>query len=158
MKRGPKPQPTALKVARGNPGKRRLNAAEPKPAAQLPPCPSHLKGEARKAWQRFAKVLTVAGIATVADATALELLCTSLALYAEALAYVQKHGPIWLEKGDSKIPKFAYSPYWSVMNREWKKITTLLREFGLTPSSRSGVVAIGPTAVADPFKQYLQSA
>jgi len=31
--RGPKPTPTHLKLVTGNPGKRRLNQAEPKPEA-----------------------------------------------------------------------------------------------------------------------------
>lgn len=155
-KRGPKPTPTAIKKARGNPGKRPLNALEPQPEGKLPACPAHLKGEARKAWLRFAKVLTDSGIATLADATALELLCASFALYLDALAKVQEFGPVWLEKGDSKIPKFAYSPHWSVMNREWKKLVAMLREFGMTPSSRSGVMRVTPVKDTNPFDQYLK--
>lgn len=156
-KRGPRPQPTALKKARGNPGKRKLNDEEPKFAAMLPPCPSHLKGDAREAWERFAKQLTECGVVTMADATALEMLCSSIGLYLDAQAKVQEFGPVWLEKGESKIPKFAYSPHWSVMNREWKKIVSLLREFGMTPSSRSSVKATPPKK-DDPFATFTRPA
>lgn len=156
-KRGPRPQPTALKIARGNPGKRRLNKEEPQPKGELPSCPPHLKGEARKAWETFATQLTESGVATLADAMALELLCSSIALYLDSLEMVRQFGPVWIEKGESKIPKFAYSPHWAVMNGEWKKIVSMLREFGMTPSSRSGVKATPPTA-ADPFATFMKPA
>lgn len=41
--RGRKPKPTAVKQLEGNPGKRQLNANEPKPAARAPSCPKGLK-------------------------------------------------------------------------------------------------------------------
>lgn len=157
MPRGPRPQPTAIKKARGNPGKRRLNRREPKVSAGLPACPAYLKGSAREAYQRFAEQLTESGVAQATDATALELLCSAIALYLDALAKVQEYGPVWMEKGDSKIPKFAYSPHWAVMNREWKKILSLLKEFGLTPSSRSSVQA-APPAAANPFAMFMKTA
>ena len=156
-KRGPRPQPSAVKKARGNPGKRKPNDAEPRPTGALPPCPKYLQGGAREAYERFAVQLTETGVAGDTDATALELLCASIALYLEALAKVQELGPVWLEKGDSKIPKIAYSPYWAVMNREWKKIVTMLKEFGLTPSSRTGLKATPPSP-EDPFATFQRPA
>ena len=41
--RGRKPKPTAVKQLEGNPGKRQLNANEPKPAARAPSCPKWRK-------------------------------------------------------------------------------------------------------------------
>lgn len=46
--RGRKPKPTAVKVLEGNPGKRSLNTAEPKPEKKAPRCPSWLEDEAKK--------------------------------------------------------------------------------------------------------------
>lgn len=138
-KRGPKPQPSALRQARGNPAKRTIPKDEPQPEGKLPRCPVRLQGPAREAWQKFAAHLAAANVATVLDALALEMLCESYAIYVDALAKVHAHGAVWLEKGDSKIPKFAYSPHWAVMNREWKNVVALLKEFGMTPSSRTGV-------------------
>lgn len=138
-KRGTKPQPTRLKLLRGNPGKRPLNEREPQPKGRLPACPQYLTGAARTAYARFGKQLTACGVATAMDAVALEGLCASYALYLEALAKVIEHGPVWMEKGQSKIPKFAYSPYWAVKNREWQNVWAVLREFGMTPSSRTAI-------------------
>lgn len=46
--RGRKPTPTAIKVLEGNPGKRPLNANEPKPKKKAPRCPSWLEEEAKR--------------------------------------------------------------------------------------------------------------
>ena len=40
--RGRKPKPTAIKELEGNPGKRPLNANEPKPERKAPRCPGWL--------------------------------------------------------------------------------------------------------------------
>ena len=55
--RGRKPLPSNVVRLRGNPGKRRLNDAEPRPAPKVPACPSCLGDEARKEWKRLAKEL-----------------------------------------------------------------------------------------------------
>ena len=46
--RGRKPTPTAIKELEGNPGKRPLNDAEPKPERKAPPCPKGLEPEAKR--------------------------------------------------------------------------------------------------------------
>ena len=53
--RGRKPKPTAVKVLEGNPDKRSLNTAEPKPEKKAPRCPSWLEDEAKKEWKRMSK-------------------------------------------------------------------------------------------------------
>ncbi len=74
-KQGRKPTPTALKRLAGNPGKRPLNAHEPKPRAVLPRCPAHLCPEARAEWKRISKKLHTLGLLTELDAAALALYC-----------------------------------------------------------------------------------
>ena len=65
--RGRKPKPTAVKVLEGNPGKRSLNTAEPKPEKKAPRCPSWLEDEAKKEWKRMSKQLEQLGILTEID-------------------------------------------------------------------------------------------
>lgn len=136
---GPKKQPTALKILHGNPGKRPLNPDEPQPQGSLPECPDFLQGQAREAWQEFGRELEACGIATRLDATALAMLCNAYAQYLDAAEKTARLGAVWIEKGEGKIPKFQYSPYWSVMNRAFKQVKDMLGEFGMTPSSRSNV-------------------
>ena len=143
-KPGPKTQPTQLKIQRGNPGKRALPKNEPQPASGFPPCSEHLTEMAREAWEMFSVQLESAGVGTALDATALELLCTSYAIYRDAAEQVAKYGPCWVAKADGALPSFAFSPYSSVMERERKNIKTLLAEFGMTPSSRTGLAVDKP--------------
>jgi len=153
-KRGPRRQPTRLKLLRGNPGRRKLPKSEPRPDGELPNCPAHLTAAARQAWEQFAQELTAARIATSTDAVALELLAAAYARYLEAADNVAKFGAVWVEKGAGKIPKFAYSPYWAVMNHEWKHVKQMLAEFGMTPSSRSSVESVRPPAAGGKFAAY----
>ena len=138
-KRGPKTQPTQLKILRGNPGKRALPKNEPQPIGGFPPCPEHLQGRAREAWEMFSVQLESVGVGTALDATALELLCTSYALYRDAAEQVAKYGPCWVMANGEGLPSFAFSPHSTVMERERKNIKALLAEFGMTPSSRTGL-------------------
>jgi P27 family predicted phage terminase small subunit len=144
MKSGPKPKPTALKILAGNPGRRPLNEREPQPKVCVPRPPKHLTAAGRKLWRAIGKRLANCGILTDVDATAFELLISSYVEYCEASAKVSQSGPVWLDKGDGKIPKFAYSPYWVQMNKAAKRMHTMLREFGMTPSARSAIKSAGP--------------
>jgi phage terminase small subunit len=65
--RGRKPLPSNVVRLRGNSGKRRLNDAEPRPAAKAPACPACLGDEARKEWQRLTKELAALGLLTGLD-------------------------------------------------------------------------------------------
>lgn len=137
--KGGKPKPTALKILHGNPGKRPLNDREPKVDPAIPDPPEHMTERQVAIWNRFSKEMKSAGVLTKLDAVAYEMLCRAYVAATEAAEKVAEFGPIWMDKGDSKIPKFAYSPYWAVQNREEKKLLALLTEFGMTPSSRTRV-------------------
>jgi phage terminase small subunit len=82
--RGRKPQPTAIRRAAGNPGKRGYNHGEPVPPEGLPDCPSHLSDVARAEWERIAGALYVMGVLTVIDRAALAAYCQSYGRWVEA--------------------------------------------------------------------------
>lgn len=121
-------------------------------APGLPPCPDHLQGAAREAWERFSQELSECGIGSQVDGAALELLCEAYAAHVEAAAKVAKLGAVWIEKAEpGKLPRFAYSPYWVIQKNEHKKLVTLLAEFGMTPSSRTRVEAAPRLTKLDKF-------
>src|SRR5438128_12468305 len=111
--RGRKPKPTKLKIMTGNPGKRPLNKREPKPRAGAPVCPTQLDAKAKALWKRIADQLAAMGLISQADGVALELLCDAYSQWREA----RKEGQSGAEP--------------------WKRVKSMLAEFGLTPSSRS---------------------
>src|SRR4051794_28860083 len=107
-RRGPKPQPTALKLLRGT-RKDRVNAAAPSLPAGLPDPPEYLDPIALEFWEEHAPTLAAAGVLTVADRHGYAMLCDSFSRWQQA-------------PGDQK-------------RRD--ELRKLLAEFGLTPSGRS---------------------
>ena len=68
----PKPKPTALKIAKGNPGKQKLNTNEPQPSKELPPCPEWIPPLAKSAWNNLVPELSRIGVLTKIDLNAFE--------------------------------------------------------------------------------------
>src|SRR5688572_3138073 len=64
---GRRPLPTAMKVLRGNAGKRPLNEQEPQPRVAMPACPPHLSDEAKREWRRMGRRLAALGLVTEID-------------------------------------------------------------------------------------------
>ena len=135
--RGRKPKPTAIKALEGNPGKRSLNTGEPKPKKKAPRCPSWLEEEAKKEWKRMSKQLEDLGILTEIDMAAFAGYCQAYARWKEAEEFITQHGTI------VKTP----SGYWqqvpqvSIAQTYLKIMNSFAEQFGLTPSSRSRIVA-----------------
>ncbi len=136
--RGRKPKPTAIKVLEGNPGKRKLNTAEIKPAkTKMPECPDWLEDEAKAEWNRLCKNLFELGILTDLDVTTFASYCQAYARWREAEEFISQHGTI------VKTP----SGYWqqvpqvSIAHQNQKIMMHAAAEFGLTPSARSRIIA-----------------
>ena len=157
--KGRKKVPTALNLLRGNPGKRPLPECEPVLTACLPPCPAHLSDRAKAAWESFGRQLADAGILTELDAVALELLCNAYAGYLDAQENLLKFGAVLFipSKDNSKIPTFAYSPWWAVANREWDKLLKMLPLFGMNPADRTKIKTVNK-AEPDELEIYLAEA
>ena len=139
-RRGPQPLPTALKVLRGNPGKRRLNRAEPRPVAEFPDMPTWLDREARAEWRRLAKWLPV-GLVTKVDQAALAMLCQS---WSELVALCKA------EASEGTDPKRVTEKR-RVFNCWYK----LAAQFGLFPACRSGLV-LPHIEESDPMEELLK--
>ena len=138
--RGRRPKPTALKLLAGNPGKRALNKKEPKPRRSLPQCPTQLSAAAKTEWKRIAKELSQLGLLSTIDRAALSAYCASWGRWIEAEEKLRQHGTI--VKSPNGFP--VQSPYLAVANAAMKQMVRILVEFGMSPSSRSGVEALPP--------------
>jgi P27 family predicted phage terminase small subunit len=150
--RGRKPLPSNVVRLRGNPGKRRLNNAEPRPAPRVPTCPACLNGEARKEWKRLVAELADLGLLTRLDRGLLAAYCQAHALWVEAVCSIQRYGTM------VKSPNgFAMqSPYVAVANKQVEIMVRIAAEFGMTPSSRTRI-RVGQPTPEDPFETFLQS-
>ena len=148
--RGRKPTPTALKLLRNNPGRRPLNAREPKPPTVRSAPPAYLTGAAATEWRRLAPELARLGLLTTIDRDALAAYCQTFARWREAEAEIKKRGMVL--KGQNGGP--VLSPYVTVANRALVQLRAWLVEFGMTPSARSRVSTTASDQPADPFAKY----
>src|SRR5260370_1172430 len=71
LMRGRRPKPTRIKALTGNPGKRPLNAHEPRPEPALPECPPELSPAAQREWARLTGELSKLSLITNLDRGAL---------------------------------------------------------------------------------------
>lgn len=141
--RGRRPKPTRLKVLTGNPGKRPLNAHEPRPEVAIPDCPPELGPVAQREWSRLVGELIGLRLLTNLDRAALAAYCGAYALWAEATLAIQKYGA--MVKSPSGYP--IQSPYVAIANRQTEIMMRIASEFGFTPASRS---RISTPSKADP--------
>ncbi len=140
--RGAKPKPTALKIVEGNPGRRPLNAKEPKPKVATPKPPAHLTDSALVEWKRVAKELTTLGILTEIDRAVLAAYCQAYGRWSEAEQKLKDHGVLIKSKSPNGFP--IHSPYLSIANKALQQMVSLAAEFGMTPSARTRIHADPP--------------
>ena len=134
-RRGPPPQPTKLKLLKGNPGKRKLNEAEPTPETKAPDCPKWLTKVAKEEWDRVMPELLRLGLMSGLDRAALAGYCQSYANWRQAQTRIRRFGMTFTtEKGyEGQRPEVA------IAQRERQIMRQFAQEFGFTPSARSRV-------------------
>ena len=139
--RGRKPTPTALKRLRGNPGKRPLNDAEPKPDPKAPNAPEHLNDEARKAWGWLCGTLKRLGLLAHSDLAIMALYCETWAEYIKVRREVDEFGFI-LTSPQTGNP--FVNPLVNIEAMLKKQLLQYLSELGLSPTSRTRLHADVP--------------
>ena len=140
--RGRKPKPTELKRLAGNPGKRALNRAEPRPRIVSPRPPAHLSDDEKAKWKALVKVLYPLGLVTNIDLDQLSMYCVLWGRWIKAEKMVREKGEIIKTAAGNIIQ----NPYLSIANRALEQLNKLGAEFGMTPSSRSRVKTEVPDA------------
>lgn len=157
--RGRKPKPTALKLLEGNPGFRPLNEKEPKVPKEmgLPECPAWLMDAAKEEWYRLAKVLSDMGVLTAIDMAAFAGYCQNFARWKEAEEFIAEHGSTF----ETATGYIAQYPQVNISSGARKDMLKFAAEFGLTPSSRSRIIANSDAGSAgtsdDPMESLLRN-
>ena len=130
-----RPVPTAIRRARGNPGKRAWNHNEPMPPDAQPRCPRHLSAVAQKEWRRLANTLHKMGVLTTVDRAALAGYCAAYGRWAEAEEKLKETSALY------KTPSghIQQSPWLNVANKQLELMGRFMVELGITRASRSRV-------------------
>jgi P27 family predicted phage terminase small subunit len=140
---GRPPVPTALKILRGNPGRRPLNKREPKPLGNLKEPPGHFDAELCDVWN-YAIEHAPAGLLKCIDASVLEIWVMAHVLHRKAAADVRKFGTL-VKPPNSDIP--VQSPYLPIVNKQALVMLRAIDHLGFSPASRTRI-AIGEAAPA----------
>lgn len=153
---GRRPTPTALKLVKGNPGKRAVNKKEPKPKRVLPSCPAHLSDDAKVAWGRLVVLLDRMGVLTEADTFALERLCDC---YADILAcreLIERDGRTYTTIDQNGNTLVKNNPAVNQLRAADAQFKSYLVEFGLTPAARTKLEVNNPDGddKKDPIGEY----
>lgn len=155
--RGRKPAPNYLKLVK-NVRKGRINKAEAAPPPVLPEPPDHLGPEALAEWNRIALDLHKAGLLTTIDRAILAAYATAWgrleraerALAADALKDPVTGGLTVITKSGNVIQH----PMLGIARRAAHDVARFAAELGMTPSSRSRVVAKPPPPDDDEAAKY----
>lgn len=147
---GRKPQPTSLKILKGETRKERLNKDEPKPQPIAPPKPEYLNEHASAMWDRLAPKLVRMGLLTEVDGESFTSLCQAYGAWVQCQIEINEGGI------DMKVGKGEYrqvKPIVSESHKYFSEVKALLAEFGLTPSARARL-SVKPDA-GDEFEDLI---
>ncbi len=150
-KMGRHPTPTSLKVLRGNPGQRPLNADEPQPPPADPNPPAGLAGIALDKWDEMVDLLSKMGVFTQADRQPLQRYCLMYEQWLALEAHCKEHG--WTQvtqTGYSQITAEA-----TLIKSLRADMLAIERQFGMTPAARSSIKAPGASAPENPLAAYI---
>jgi P27 family predicted phage terminase small subunit len=135
MQRGRKPKPTALKVIQG----RRVDSKEPRFTGKAEK-PDYLDCIGSRMWDVLLAELERTGMVTQVDAGALAGACANYARAVQAERTLKAKGLTMLV-GESQYEQ--QRPEVAIAHKAWQIFRAFCSEFGLTPSSRSRLVAPG---------------
>lgn len=148
---GRKPTPRAIKVARGNPGKRLLNDSEPTPSSAEPEPPIWLPENAVEHFRTLAARLAELRILTRSHTEAMAIAALRMAEIAELSADVTQHGRTYQTTTQTGAVMHRTRPEVAQLSEAQRHLQSLLSEFGLTPSASTKVKAAKPPARTNPF-------
>lgn len=131
-KRGPAPQPTKLKLLKGETRPSRVNKREPQLPPTAPRCPTWLNREAKAEWRRIVPQLDKFGLLATIDRGELTAYCVAWATFVEASRLVDRLGLVVEgERG------FVKNPALQIMRDQAAIVRAFGSDFGLSPSART---------------------
>lgn len=152
MKRGPKPAPTVLKIARGT-RKDRIPQAEPPKIERDPEPPPHLDPIALAEWQRILPLFRESKVISETDGTALAVYCVAYSRWVGAEKLIVERGMIGVNPSTGGP---IVQPWVNLANQMMAQMQRSLIEFGATPSSRTRVSGAKPAESADELESFLK--
>lgn len=147
-KRGPTPTPTQLKLLHGAKS-RDINHDEPQIPDGPVERPAWLSANAAAEWDEVAPRILAARVLTVVDVTMLGMYCETVAVAKRLSELAANSSPLVHGREGTYVKNPLYSQRRDAVDQALR----LAREFGLTPSARSGIKV--EVSFADPASRLL---
>jgi P27 family predicted phage terminase small subunit len=139
-----------IKLLKGTLRRDRTNILEPKPAFDDLNPPFRLSKVAKAHWDHIKPALVESRVLTNVDTSALAYYCETFAIWKAAHAKVLKEGSVIAGPGGKDVK----NPHWVVATKSQELMLSMLREFGLTPASRSKVLTHSPAVPENRFDKF----
>ncbi len=159
-RRGPLPQPTALRAVRGPQRADRINYAEPPtiPVATAPDPPEWLDEIGRAVWGTYAPQLAATKVLGEQDGLALAMLCDQASVYRKCADFLRQKGESYVVLDGDGNPKAVQAyPQVALRQKAAAELRRWVEHFGLSPASRARVQRAGePEGPADALTSFLR--
>lgn len=155
--KGRKKTPLALVQLRGNPGRRPLNLAEPKPRQGKPKCPAWLTDRAKEHFAVLCRELEAMHILAACDFGRIADAAVALAKAEECQAAIREHG-YWETRIDPVTGERVAKRWpWAIEEaRAWEQFGRAATCLGLDPTSRARLKADVTKKADDPYQEFLE--
>lgn len=138
-RRGPAPEPAAIKRAKGVTAPSRMNYAEPIPRQGQPEMPADMTAEAKAVWQHVVREMPV-GVIVAVDAMALRCYCEAVERYRQSVRAYHHGGAMPVVKATGRDDRgVVRNPLMQVIRDNADQVRAWARELGLTPSARANL-------------------
>lgn len=148
-RRGPKPEPASVKIAKGNSGRRPIGA-DPAPevdASNEVVPPSWLKGEGLDVWNRLAPRLVALKLLSPTDVETFGRYCRNFARWLKMQKTLDAEGETYESESAHGKLKRAH-PAFLIADRLDRKLESVEDRFGLNPAERQRIFAARAAAGA----------
>ena len=151
---GPPRTPTAIRRAKGNPGKRAYNKREPKLEPGVPPMPEGLDKVGQTEWRQLVADAMRAQVLTTVDRGILELAAEAYSTWAAARTAVMANGLTYETANQNGDLDIKARPEVAIQSDARRRYRAAVCELGFTPAARAKVSTIDPTEETDPGAAY----
>lgn len=139
----PPRKPSHLRAVEGNPSHSRpINHMEPKPDSGFLPAPDYFTAKEKIWYNEMCEQLVKFGVMSVMDSKAVEMMVSAYSTYRKAKDELDEHGSnTYKTLNSSGGITIKAHPSVAIASDAWRRFRSMATEFGLTPASRSKVVA-----------------
>lgn len=141
-RRGPKPEPAAIKEAKGNPSRRKVGsdpAVDNTTNTAIKP-PAWLKGDALRVWKRLAPRIAAMKLLTQTDAETFGRYCRNMARWLKLQKRLDDVGEFYEVETASGTVRRA-DPAFMLSDRLDRLLSSAEANFGLNPAERQRIFA-----------------